>query len=309
MYAGNPPGQVQRVRCSGPEQFAREHFRAGVPVILEGVTADWPALGKWTPAWFAANYPDLQVPYERWSLPEEGDEDTIFSFDRHAERTSVSMGELVEALTHEGGRAVYSTMFPVFDVLPELRADVRDLSAYQGMAGRWPEWLGRGPCMKPFMWTGGAGSLTVLHFDRVHNLYAQLSGRKRWLLFAPSESRRLYWPCRDLPGKRLQFSPVDAERPDLERYPLFAGATPLTADLEPGDVLFVPTGWWHQVRSLTQSLALNYFWVAPLATPLALRAYSWHLARQTAVDAVQALMTGGRGAASRRLAMRAGSVR
>lgn len=267
---------VPRVRCSRPEQFVAEHLRANRPVVLEGVTADWAASGKWTPGWFAANHPDLEVPYERWSAGEDGDEDTIFSFERHARRTHLPMAELVAALEREGGRAVYSTMFPVFDVLPQLRADVGDMTPYQGL----PAWLGRRFAMKPFMWTGGAGALTVLHFDRVHNLYVQFAGRKRWLLFPPSASRLLYWPCDHLPGPLLQFSPVDAENPDLDRYPLFRSATPLVAELGPGDVLFVPTGWWHQVRSLTLSLALNYFWAAPVATPLALRAYGWHRARR-----------------------------
>lgn len=276
------PQMVRRVRCSGPEQFVAEHLRANAPVIVEGLTEAWPAAGKWTPGWFAAHYPDLEVPYERWRSA-DGDEDTIFSFDRHAKRTHLPMAELVEALEVEGGRTVYSTMFPVFDVLPQLRADVRDMTPYQGL----PSWLGGLLAMKPFMWTGGAGALTVLHFDRVHNLYVQFAGRKRWVLFPPEESPLLYWPCEQLPGARLQFSPVDAERPDLDRYPLFKGATPRVAELGPGDVLFVPTGWWHQVRSLTMSLALNYFWVAPVATPLALRAYGWRWARQALSKAVR----------------------
>jgi lysine-specific demethylase 8 len=279
-------GVVQRVCCSGPEQFVTEHLRANVPVILEGVITNWPASGKWTPAWFAANYPDLEVPYERWSSTEDGDEDTIFSFERHAKRTHLPMAELVNALECEVGRAVYSTMFPVFDVLPQLSVDVRDMMPYQGLPAWWPAWLGRLFTMKPFMWTGGAGALTVLHFDRVHNLYVQFAGRKRWLLFPPAASRLLYWPCEQLPGALLQFSPVDAERPDLDRYPLFKAATPLVAEVGPGDVLFVPTGWWHQVRSLTLSLALNYFWAAPVATPLALREYGWRLARQTVAKVV-----------------------
>ena len=43
-------------------------------------------------------------------------------------------------------------------------------------------------------------------------------------------------------------SPIDAFEPERDRYPLFAKATAIEFDLLPGEILFIPTGWFHQVK-------------------------------------------------------------
>jgi hypothetical protein len=57
------------------------------------------------------------------------------------------------------------------------------------------------------------------------------------------------------------YSPVDAEDPDLSRFPRFRDAPLWRADLEPGDLLYIPSMWWHQARSQTTSIAVNLWWV------------------------------------------------
>jgi hypothetical protein len=48
---------------------------------------------------------------------------------------------------------------------------------------------------------------------------------------------------------------VDIERPGPE-FPLFTAATRYTAELEPGDVLFIPAFWFHNMKVLYISLSL-----------------------------------------------------
>jgi len=55
------------------------------------------------------------------------------------------------------------------------------------------------------------------------------------------------------------FSAVDVEHPDLDRFPDFINATPFDVLLAPGDFVFIPAKCWHYVRSLTPSVSLN-FW-------------------------------------------------
>jgi len=52
-------------------------------------------------------------------------------------------------------------------------------------------------------------------------------------------------------------SAVDIEEPDLERFPLFAGAVGRETTLGPGDGLFIPAGCWHHVRSLTRCFSAS----------------------------------------------------
>jgi hypothetical protein len=56
---------------------------------------------------------------------------------------------------------------------------------------------------------------------------------------------------------------VDLRQPDLARYPRFAEAlaTAESAELEPGDAVYVPYMWWHHVESLdTFNVLVNYWW-------------------------------------------------
>jgi hypothetical protein len=56
---------------------------------------------------------------------------------------------------------------------------------------------------------------------------------------------------------------VPLDNPDLERYPRFAQALEVaqSADVEPGDVVYIPFFWWHHVRSLDAfNVLVNYWW-------------------------------------------------
>ena len=46
---------------------------------------------------------------------------------------------------------------------------------------------------------------------------------------------------------------VDFDNPDYDRFPRFAEAerNALGVVLEPGDVIYIPNMWWHQVESLS----------------------------------------------------------
>jgi ribosomal protein L16 Arg81 hydroxylase len=104
------------------------------------------------------------------------------------------------------------------------------------------------------MWIGPAGTITPMHHDLTNNFIAQVVGRKRVLLCPPSEARKLG-------NTRHVFSDIrDLEDPsvDLTRFPQLADLRIYPVDLDPGDILFVPIGWWHQVRSLDFSITITY---------------------------------------------------
>ena len=76
------------------------------------------------------------------------------------------------------------------------------------------------------LWVGSERAYTPCHYDTYGcNLVAQLSGRKRWLLFSPSDSKSLY-PTRTPYEESSVFSEVNISCPDLSRHPLFEAVTP-----------------------------------------------------------------------------------
>ena len=116
----------------------------------------------------------------------------------------------------------------------------------------WPAWFTRpGP---PRFWLGPAGTVTPLHADYDDNLFVQIWGAKRIFLAPPHHDEFLY----PVEANALLFgSPFDPEAPDYERFPLARRAALLELVVEPGDMLYVPAGWYHQVRSLSFSLSSN----------------------------------------------------
>ena len=104
------------------------------------------------------------------------------------------------------------------------------------------------------MWIGPAGTFTSLHHDLTNNFIAQLVGRKRVKLLPAAEVGKLY-------NHRHVFSEItdlDDPRLDLTSHPRLAGARAYDLVIEPGEILFVPLAWWHQVKALDFSVTVTY---------------------------------------------------
>jgi len=91
------------------------------------------------------------------------------------------------------------------------------------------------------------------HYDVMDNILVQIQGRKRVVLFPPSDALKLY-----LKGDKSLV--IDIDDPDLTQFPRFSNATRHECFMEPGDVLFIPALWFHNVISLDFGVAINIFW-------------------------------------------------
>jgi hypothetical protein len=147
------------------------------------------------------------------------------------------------------------------DALPPYVGNL-EINELNGMC-HWPGYFSKmGP---PRFWLGPAGTVTPLHCDYDDNTFAQVLGTKRIFLAPPHHDVYLY--TREA-NPVLHGSPFDPEHPDYDRYPLARQAALVECIVEPGEMLYVPAGWYHQVRALTFSLSANR-WARAL--PLALK--------------------------------------
>lgn len=118
------------------------------------------------------------------------------------------------------------------------------------------------PDVDPRLWIGNQATVCA-HYDGSDNLACVVAGRRRFILFPPEQVANLY------PGS-LNFTPagapvslVNLHQPDFDRYPRFKTAldNAYSAELFPGDAIFIPMLWWHHVDSLEKVNGLmNYWW-------------------------------------------------
>ncbi len=118
------------------------------------------------------------------------------------------------------------------------------------------------PGIVPNFWLGNALTVPV-HHDHPYNLACVVAGRRRFTLFAPEQVGNLYIGPLEHTPSGAPISVVHPKAPDFERYPRYreALASAVIAELEPGDALYIPPLWFHQVEALAPvNLLVNYWW-------------------------------------------------
>ena len=115
----------------------------------------------------------------------------------------------------------------------------------------------------PRLWLGNRVTVPA-HFDESDNVACVVAGKRRFTLFPPEQVANLYIGPLDFAPTGAAMSLVPFAEPDFERFPKFrdALAAAHTAELVPGDALFIPTLWWHHVESLDPkfNVLVNYWW-------------------------------------------------
>lgn len=122
----------------------------------------------------------------------------------------------------------------------------------------YPPYFDRGAFNIPRWWIGPKNTGLGLHRDLVDNFLYQIKGSKKVYLFSPSESDYLY-PVEFGGNPFYEPSSVNMLLPDLEKHPKFPQAKGIHCELLPGDMLYLPAGWWHCIRNLEVSWSLNFF--------------------------------------------------
>lgn len=111
-----------------------------------------------------------------------------------------------------------------------------------------------------FVYAGPAFSWTPLHRDvfKSYSWSSNVTGIKLWFLFSPEASTGLWNTRHDSVVYNVLQDDVDATE-----FPGFRGAFSqvLRVIQHPGETVFVPSGWYHQVHNLEDTVSINHNWV------------------------------------------------
>lgn len=233
-------GEIQRIPPPPFKDFIADYVSKNRPVILSGAMEQWPAFQKWNLDYFRQAHGNSIV-----SIQDGRDSDPHFERNQKFHRSEIKFSKFLDRLdSTERSNDFYMTagnMSEHKDSLIKIFADCESLNIGDGYLEGPPDGS---------LWIGPRGTITPLHFDMINNLFCQIMGRKR-VRMVPSWS--MPWVYNDY----HVYSDVDAANPDLSAHPLFENATVYDFEIKPGEILFIPIGWWHHLESLDITISLT----------------------------------------------------
>lgn len=237
----NAVTDIPRIAPPSASTFQSDFVQASRPVILRGAVAAWPAMQRWSLEYFKREFGDRELPVVREKSGAQYDTQSGLHYER------IRFGDYCDLIADGKPHDLFITV-RVDEQLPELFDDIQQ-----------PAYTADRQWARSRFWMNAPDTKGPLHRDLPENLYAQISGRKQFLLLDRRLTRLVY--RHPFYSGVPNYSPVDAEEPDLSRFPRFREAPLMRAVVEPGDLLFIPSLWWHQARALSTTMSINLWWL------------------------------------------------
>lgn len=238
------PNAVERRATVSVDEFFEHYYATNTPVILTDLVRKWPAFGKWTPEHLKTVYGHAEV-----QMTSGRANDPDYDMNREKHYATTRMDAFVDRVLAAGQSNDFYLIARNYNTRrPELLPLFDDIDWSFGYLDRAHATSGSA------LWFGPSGTITPFHHDTSNILFAQIYGRKKLVLAAPTEIALLS-------GARAMYAALDPEKPDYEQHPEFRNVLLREVELQPGEALFIPVGWWHYVRALdvSISIALNNF--------------------------------------------------
>ena len=251
--------KVKELQGIQPDAVPAELLASTEPLLLKGFVSDWPFVKAGLESAAAAAeyllrfYADAMVgagyvPPENAGRFFYNDDMSGFNFDRDMVQLDQVLAEILQYEHADEAPSRYVGSTKVDACLPGFRAE-NDVD-FGGISPLVNFWLGN-------------RTRIAAHWDLPDNLACCAVGHRRFTLFPPEELENLYVGPLHLTPSGREVSLVDFHNPDFAKYPRFREAlkSARVAELEPGDALFVPSMWWHQVEGLDSlNVLINYWW-------------------------------------------------
>ncbi|PWJ86904.1 hypothetical protein C8D77_1202 [Mesorhizobium loti] len=222
-------------------EFLDRYYAANRPVILTGMLAGSVARRDWTPEYLAemCGNADVQIMAGRGSDPH-------YELNSDLHRRELKMAEYVSMVTAGGPSNDY------YLVANNHFFEREEFAKLYDQIPRIDEYINHDDGKrKTFLWFGPSGTITPLHHDLMNVLVAQIFGKKRFILVSPEDTPFIY-------NESGCYGDVNCSLPDYDKHPLYKESSPIALTLFPGDVLFIPVGWWHYVQSIDVSIMVSY---------------------------------------------------
>jgi hypothetical protein len=228
--------EIERVKTISKEDFHNNYVKKQKPLVIEQLTAGWPAYEKWKLAYIREIAGEKIVPLydDRPVSYKDGFNEA------HARMKMSDYIDLLESKPTNYRIFLYNLMKEV----PVLKNDFR-----------WPDIGLRLVRQLPMLFFGGEQSRVFMHFDIDYSniLHFHFHGTKQCILFAPDQTPYLY----KVPHSLISREDIDFDNPDFEKWPALKKAKGLIANLKHGETLYMPEGYWHYMKYTTPGFSMS----------------------------------------------------
>ncbi|ORX96867.1 hypothetical protein K493DRAFT_314303 [Basidiobolus meristosporus CBS 931.73] len=261
-------------------EFSR-FVAANRPFVVRGGAQHWPAMEKWSNQYLTSvlgeeevtvastpnGYADAVVDDQYFVMPYE---------------TRKKFSEFVHELENkEGIQYIQSQNGNLNGDYRLLQEDVPEDIEWATSA------LDKKPDAVNF-WMGDTRSTTSMHKDPYENIYVVIAGTKIFTLLPPTDYYCLHekefpaatWTKDDhgefkikpeVPETMVPWISLDPNNVDLQKFPRYRYAHPLVVHVNPGDMMYLPSMWYHHVAQREdldgRVLAVNYWYDVEYGTP------------------------------------------
>lgn len=228
--------QVERVKRISKPDFLDGFVKPQVPVVIENLVDEWPAVKNW-------NFDYFKNKFGKKVVPLYDDRPVDYKDGFNEPHAKMQMGDYIDLLLAQPTR-YRIFLYNVLKEVPELQNDFDfpkiGLKLLKSL---------------PMLFFGGEGSHTFMHYDidLANILHFHFQGTKKCILFPYQEKKYLY----KVPYSLITHESIDFSNPDFERWPALKKAKGYEATLEHGQVLYMPEGFWHFMRYLTPGFSMS----------------------------------------------------
>jgi len=227
---------IPRVKTITKEEFITHYFKPQKPVVIEQFIKDWPAYSKWNLDYMKTIAGDKIVP-----LYDDRPVDYKDNFNEpHAK---MKMSDYVDLLKREPTK-YRIFLWNVLKEVPQLQSDFTfpdfGLKLMKGL---------------PMLFFGGRDSYTFMHYDidLANIFHFHFEGKKQIILFDQKQSKYLY----KIPHSLITREDIDFSNPDLSKWPALQNAKGYITNLNHGEILYMPEGYWHFMKYLTPGFSMS----------------------------------------------------
>jgi len=227
---------VERVATITKKDFLKQYFKPQKPVVIERFIEDWPAFTKWNLSYMK------KVAGEK-IVPLYDDRPVNYQDGFNEPHAKMKMADYIDLLENE------PTKFRIFlwNILKEVPILQHDFY-YPDFGLRLMKGL-------PMLFFGGKDSYTFMHYDidLANIFHFHFHGKKEVILFDQQQNDFLY----KTPFSLITSENIDFSNPDFEKWPALKKATGFITNLEHGNVLYIPEGYWHYMKYITPGFSMS----------------------------------------------------